>query len=100
MVKIVKHSTKLMFDSQGHYVICHVISSKNQKLNKLILNAMLEEVGLKLVSKHKNASVVLEKWLEHSSSDLKSRVINELLDKGLFRELLLDNFGIKSKYHL
>lgn len=97
MIKIVKNSQKLMFDSQGHYVVCHVISAKNQKLNKLVLNYILEEISLKMVCKHKNASVVLEKWLENSSCDLRSRVIDELLEKGHFRDLLLDNYGIKSK---
>lgn len=95
MVNIAKCSNQLVFDSYGHYVVCHVIAQKNQKLNKMIIDGIIEGSLFESACNHKSASLAIEKLLEFSHSNSRNLIINELLK--LLGELIKSTFGIKSK---
>lgn len=97
MTRIANCSANLMFDNYGHYVVCHVITQRNQQLNCFIIDSVLKANSFESVCKHKSASLVIEKHLEYSQGYSKSLIFNKLLEKAVFRMLVQDAYGIKSK---
>lgn len=98
MNSVCKNVTKLIFDSQGHYVISHVVSFKNFKIIKDMVDKVLDELNFKVICKHKYSSIVLEKCLESSSLETRKAIIDQLRDESNFRELISDQNGSRSKF--
>lgn len=97
MNSVYKNVIKLIFDSQGHYVINHVVSFKNFKFTKDLVEKVLEELNFKVICKHKYSSTILEKCLEFSTLETRKIIIDHLKEETNFRELISDQNGSRSK---
>lgn len=99
--KIVKLSSKLVNDSQGHYVINCVVSIKNDKINYQILTKLMEENQIVLLCKLKYPAYVLEKLLDCSSLRIRSKLIESILkSKEVLIDVILNVNGISSKLNI
>lgn len=99
ITKIVKLTSKLIFDSQGHYVLNCVIALRIEKTNLQIITKLLEENQLANLCRLKYPAYVIEKLLEFSTFKLRNKLIQAIFEatKDILSELLLETYGCSSK---
>lgn len=99
--KIVKLTSKLIIDSQGHYVINCVIALRIEKTTFQIISKILDENQLANLCRMKYPAYVIEKLLDYSSFKLRSKLIQSIINatKDILCELLLEAYGCSSKFH-
>jgi len=75
----------------GNYVVQYVLELKmvevNQRIGSKLLGSLLQ-LGME-----KFSSNVIEKCLEHNSSDIKEAMVKEILQADTFYNFLLDQYG-------
>ena len=59
----------------------------NKKIGQMLLGSLL------MLGKEKFSSNVIEKCLEHNSSDIKEAMVKEILSAHSFYDFLLDQYG-------
>lgn len=99
ITKIVKLTSKLISDSQGHYVLNCVIALRNEKITLQIITKLIEENQLASLCRMKYPAYVIEKLLESSSFKLRTKLIQAILSatKDSLGELLIETYGSSSK---
>lgn len=96
--KIVKLSSKLVNDSQGHYVINCVIGIRNDKINFQILTKLIDENQFVSLCKSKYPVYVLEKLFDCSSFKTRTKLVQSILfSKDALIDIILNAHGISSK---
>lgn len=100
IAKIVKLTSKLIIDSQGHYVLNCVIGLKNDKINLQIIDKLADENELVSLCRMKYPTYVIERLLDSSSLKLRNRLIKSILaaTKDILGELSLELYGGSSKF--
>ena len=69
------------------YVLEMKVLEINKLIGKRLLGSLLE------LGKEKFSSNVIEKCLEHNSSDVKEAMVREILEAPSFYDFLLDQYG-------
>lgn len=99
--KIIKHSLKLITDSQGNYVLSYVVCLKNSIYIQDIVNKIITEGNFKALCKQRFSSSVLEKCFDYCTPDVRTSLIDEICSsKTTFKEILSDNYGHFCKFNL
>ena len=80
-----------MRNPYGNYVVQYVLELKSLEINKLIGKRLLG--SLLELGKEKFSSNVIEKCLEHNSSEVKEAMVKEILSSDTFYDFLLDQYG-------
>lgn len=99
IVKIVKLANSLVVDTYGNYVLLNVISMKDSKTIKEILDKIIKNNsnGVKDLCKSKVSSCVIEKCMDNSDKSTRDYLINKFNKEDLV-ELILDPQGFYSKF--
>ena len=88
---ISEHSMFLILNQFGNYVIQFVISKNITSINDKILEGFID--NLIFLAKQKYSSNVIEKCFDYCSNKMKERIINQLSDERIIRDLLKDMYG-------
>ena len=72
-------------------MVQYVLELKNVEVNKRIGEQLLG--SLLILGREKFSSNVIEKCLEHNSSDMKEALVLEILSADSFYDFLLDQYG-------
>ena len=88
---ISEHSMFLILNQFGNYVIQFVISKNITAINDKILEGFID--NLIFLAKQKYSSNVIEKCFDYCSNKMKERIINQLSDERIIRDLLKDMYG-------
>ena len=88
---ISEHSMFLILNQFGNYVIQFVISKNITTINDKILEGFID--NLIFLAKQKYSSNVIEKCFDYCSNKMKERIINQLSDERIIRDLLKDMYG-------
>ena len=72
----------------GNYVVQYVLELKSVDINKQIGQRLLG--SLLLLGREKFSSNVIEKCLEHNSTEVKEAMVREILSADSFYDFLLD----------
>ncbi len=81
----------LILNQFGNYVIQFVISKNITSINDKILEGFID--NLIFLAKQKYSSNVIEKCFDYCSNKMKERIINQLSDERIIRDLLKDMYG-------
>ena len=95
--KIVKLANNLVVDTYGNYVLLNVISMKNAKVIKEILDKVISNNNIKDLCKSKVSSCVVEKCMDNSDQHTRDYLIEKFKKEDLL-ELILDPQGFYSKF--
>lgn len=87
-LKIAEHTQVFVRNPYGNYVVQYVLELKNLETNKRIGERLLG--SLLELGKEKFSSNVIEKCLEHNSSEIKEAMVKEILSADTFFDFLLD----------
>ena len=85
---IAEHTQVFIRNPYGNYVVQYVLELKMLEVNKMIGSKMLGT--LLHLGMEKFSSNVIEKCLEHNSSEIKEAMVKEILQASSFYEFLLD----------
>ena len=85
------HTRVFVKNPYGNYVVQYVLELKNVEVNKRIGEQLLG--SLLILGREKFSSNVIEKCLEHNSSDMKEALVLEILSADSFYDFLLDQYG-------
>ena len=88
---ISEHSMFLILNQFGNYVIQFVISKNIIPINDKIVEGFID--NLIFLAKQKYSSNVIEKCFDYCSNKMKERIINQLSDEKIIRDLLKDMYG-------
>ena len=88
---ISEHSMFLILNQFGNYVIQFVISKNITDINDKIVEGFID--NLIFLAKQKYSSNVIEKCFDYCSNKMKERIINQLSDEKIIRDLLKDMYG-------
>ena len=86
---IEKNLFTIITNKYGNYIVQSILAIKNYESKKGIYNEILKNVCF--YSNQKYSSNVMEKCFDEE--EVKERMINEILNKEIFEQMLLDNFG-------
>lgn len=84
--KIIKLSGRLIWDSQGHYVLSFVVSLKIKRYNLEIVKKLLKESDFSALCQCKHSASVIEKLIEYGCCKSKKLILSYFLNQ---KELLL-----------
>ena len=88
---ISNNSMFLILNQYGNYVIQFVISKNIIPINDKIVEGFID--NLIFLAKQKYSSNVIEKCFDYFSNKMKERIINQLSDEKIIRDLLKDMYG-------
>ena len=88
---ISNNSMFLILNQYGNYVIQFVISKNIIPINDKIVEGFID--NLIFLAKQKYSSNVIEKCFDYCSNKMKERIINQLSDEKIIRDLLKDMYG-------
>ncbi len=88
---ISNNSMFLILNQYGNYVIQFVISKNIIPINDKIVEGFID--NLIILAKQKYSSNVIEKCFDYCSNKMKERIINQLSDEKIIRDLLKDMYG-------
>jgi len=87
-LRIADHTQVFVRNPYGNYVVQYVLELKmmevNQRIGQKLLGTLLQ------LGKEKFSSNVIEKCLEHNSTDIKEAMVKEIMQTNTFFEFLLD----------
>lgn len=86
--KIAEHTQTFVRNPFGNYVVQYVLELKSVDINKQIGQRLLG--SLLELGREKFSSNVIEKCLEHNSSEVKEAMVKEILSASSFYDFLLD----------
>lgn len=87
-LEIAKHTRTFVKNPYGNYVVQYVLELKNMEVNIKIGEQLLG--ALLTLGREKFSSNVIEKCLEHNSSEVKEAMVKEILSADTFYQFLLD----------
>ena len=88
---ISNNSMFLILNQYGNYVIQFVISKNIIPINDKIVEGFID--NLIFLAKQTYSSNVIEKCFDYCSNKMKERIINQLSDEKIIRDLLKDMYG-------
>lgn len=93
--KIIKLSSRLIWHSQGHYLLSFMVLLKIKRNNLEIAKKLLKESNFLAICQSKHTSSIIEKLIEYGCCKLKKAILNYFLQD---KEALLKLANCQSQY--
>lgn len=74
--KIIKLSSRLICDSQGHYVLSFVVSLKMKRYNYEIVKNLMKEADFSILCQSKHSASVIEKLIDYGCCKSKRVILS------------------------
>jgi hypothetical protein len=91
IIKILNNIDKIVNDEHGNFIIQHILNLKIEEFNDIIFSYVKSNIIN--LSKQKYSSNVIDKCILFEDSELRSSLIDKLIELKCIPELIVDQYG-------